>query len=79
MYKYNKCLLPKSFDNIFKDMKGIHKYDTRNKDNYQYEIHKMNNILSCGPRIWNGLQNSIKSASHLSSFKRKIVDHIKGK
>lgn len=45
VYKYDKGLLPKSFDNVFKDMKGIHKYDTRNKDNYRYEIHKLNTVL----------------------------------
>ena len=55
MYKYDKGLLPKSFDNVFKDMKGIHKYDTRNKDKYRYEIHKLNTVLSTGPKIWNGL------------------------
>ena len=77
MYKYNKGLLPKSFDNVFKDMKGIHKYDTRHKDNYCYEIHKLNNVLSSGPKAWNGLPSDIKSAIHFHGFKRKIVNHIK--
>ena len=44
MYKYHKHLLPRSFDNIFTNMKSIHNYDTRGKDNYRAEVHRLNDV-----------------------------------
>ena len=41
MYKNHNGLLPRSFDNVFINMKSIHNYDTRGKDNYRAEVYRL--------------------------------------
>ena len=41
MYKYKKGMLPSSFDHVFTDLESVHNYDTRNKTNFRYDIHKI--------------------------------------
>ena len=78
MYKYHNGLLPRSFDNVFINMKSIHNYDTRGKDNYRAEVHRLNNGLSLGPRLWNSLPKEMKEANCLSKFKTGIKEFLKG-
>ena len=77
MYKYHNCLLPSSFNNMFIDMKAIHNYNTRGKENYRHDIHKLSSVLNLGPRLWNGLPREIKDAKSISMFKSCFVKHIK--
>ncbi len=77
MYKYNNNMLPKSFDNMFTNMESIHDYNTRYKDSYRSEIHKVKNILSLGPKIWNSLPRDIRAINHISTFKKAVVTHLK--
>ena len=77
MYKYYKNLLPRAFDNMFVDMKSVHNYNTRGKNNYRQDIHKLTSILSVGPRIWNFLPKGIKEASSISTFKKYLTHHLK--
>ena len=77
MYKYHNGLLPRSFDNVFINMKSIHKYDTRGTDNYRAEVHRLNNVLSLGPRLWNSLPKEMKEANCLSKFKTGIKEFLK--
>ena len=78
MYKYHNGLLPRSFDNVFIIMKSIHNYDTRGKDNYRAEVHRLNDVLSLGPRLWNSLPKEMKEANCLSKFKTGIKEFLKG-
>ena len=77
MYKYRKSLLPKSFNNMFVDMKAVHNYNTRGKENYRHDIHKLTSVLTLGPRLWNNLPREIKGASCISIFKKRLVRHLK--
>ncbi len=45
MYKYDNNILSKSFDNMFTNMESIHGCNTRNKDSYRPEIHKIKKYL----------------------------------
>jgi hypothetical protein len=78
MYKYKKCMLPKSFDHVFTDLESVHKYNTRNKTNYRYDIHKINTVFTKGPKLWNNLPKSIKNANSLVSFKNAITLFLQG-
>ena len=42
MYKYKAGMLSTSFDHLFENLENSHKYDTQNKANYRYDIHKIN-------------------------------------
>ncbi len=77
MHKYHNGLLPRAFDNLFTNMKDVHDYNTRNKNNYRSEIHKMENVISIGPKMWNYLPKEIRSLKHVSAFKSKLVAFLK--
>ena len=77
MFKYHKSLLPRSFDDMFINMKTIHNYNTGGRDNYRADIHKWTNVLTRGPRLWNSLPKEIKAAKHISEFKKGIVKYLK--
>ena len=49
MYKNKAGMLPSSFDHSFENLENIHNYDTRNKRNCRYDIHKIKSILIDGP------------------------------
>ena len=77
MYKYYKGLLPCSFNNMFIDMKTIHNYNTRGKDNYRHDVHRLTSVLSLGPRLWNSLPKELKHATSISMFKNGLVRYLK--
>ena len=58
-------------------MQTVHNYNTRGKENYRYDIHKLTSVLSLGPRLWNNLPKEIKGATSISVFKNGIVKHLK--
>ena len=71
MYKYKCNMLPRSFDGYFTTNQEIHRYNTRNK--CDFNVPKRNSkfdwVFISGPKIWNGLPNNIKKAKSLSQFK----------
>ena len=73
MYKYHNRLLPPSFNNMFVEMKSVHNYNTRGRENYRHDIHKLSSILTLGPRLWNSLPRNIKEAKCISMFKKSIL------
>ncbi len=79
MYKYKNGLLPKSFDNMFTNFESIHKYNTRNKNNFLPQIHKVKTILTAGPRSWNSLPKDCQNSPNLKLFKRKLCSVIKSR
>ena len=75
MYKYHNGLFPSVFDYLFTHLGSSHSYDTRNADNYRFEIHKMRNAISDGPKIWNNIPNEFfKTANTSINLKRKCVN-----
>ena len=77
MYKYKNGLLPLSFDHAFTELQSVHNYDTRNKTNFRYDIHKIKSVFTTGPKLWNNLPKSIKTAKSLNSFKTAIIPQNK--
>ncbi len=78
MYKYKKGMLPSSFDHVFTDLESVHNYDTRNKTNFRYDIHKISTAFTKGPKLWNNLPKSVKNATSLKSFKNDISSFLQG-
>lgn len=78
MYKYKNNMLPQSFDGSFREHQANHKYNTRNKCDYQLPIHKMKTILDIGPRMWNELPLYLKSSRTIGQFKRNLIHYLKG-
>ena len=76
MYKYNNNILPQSFDGLFINHQSNHGYNTRNKDDYQFHMFRLNTVLNTGPKIWNNLPKHIKCSKTLGQFKRKIVSYF---
>ena len=57
MYKYQNGLLPSAFDSLFTNLGSSHSYKARDADDYRFEIHKVRNAISDGPKIWNSIRN----------------------
>jgi hypothetical protein len=78
MFKYHKHMLPLTFDDFFVRVNEIHHYNTRLSAKTSYSLPKVKtnygqfNIRYNGPKIWNSLDESIKSLS-ISNFKKKIT------
>ena len=71
MYKYKCNMLPRSFDGYFTTNQEIHRYNTRNKGDFNIPKRnsKFDSVFVSGPKIWNGLPNNMKKAKSLSQFK----------
>ena len=68
MYKYNNIILPQSFDGLFINYQSNHNYNTRNKDDYQFHMFRLNTVLNTGPKIWNNLPKHIKCSKTLGQL-----------
>lgn len=73
MYKYNNNMLPLSFNGLFINHHLNHNYNTRNKEDYQYNMSRTNTILNTGPKVWNNLLKHIKCSKCIKLFKKKLV------
>ena len=61
MYKYNSNMLPQSFDGLFFiNHQSNHNHNTRNKDDYQFHMFRLNTDLNTDLKIWNNLPKHIK-------------------
>ena len=82
MYQFNNNTLPKIFNPMFHKNKTIHKYPTRQSDEFHLPLTRT--ILTksiftfTGPKLWNTLDNSIKDAPSLNSFKVKLRKFLLG-
>ena len=77
MYKFHKKLLPSAFSDFFTPVRSIHNYNTRlvSKSSFARPISHTNygifSIRFQGPKIWNSIDESLKSTS-LAVFKKKL-------
>ena len=76
MYKYHNSLFPSAFDSLFANLGSSQSYNTRNADNYRFEIHKIRNAISDGPKIWNCIPNEFKKCKHINQFKKKMRKYL---
>jgi len=78
MYKYKYGMLPSSFDGIFTAHLENHKYNTRNKCDFQIPMQRVQTISSAGPKIWNSLPKYVKLSESFGQFKTKLKNHLMG-
>ena len=69
MFKYKNDMLPVSFEKFFIVNGENHNYNTRNRNDFEIQIHKAKTIFTMGPKIWNQLPNKIKSVTKFGQFK----------
>ena len=74
MYQYVNGSLPISFNAFFTKLSDIHKYDTRNKSNYNLTRNKKvfadKAIRTMGPILWNSLDKNIKKSKSTIHFRK---------
>ena len=69
-------MLLSAFDLLFTNLGSSHSYNTRNADNYHFEIHKIRNAISDGPKIWNSIPNELKKCKNMNQFKKKMCKYL---
>jgi len=80
MYKHHTNQLPNIFSNYFTKHVQIHKYNTRNAQDYS--INKTKKVFSdravrnCGPTFWNSLNNGIKRCKNTKEFRNNLKKHL---
>ena len=77
MFKFHNQLLPPVFNDLLISVNRIHNYNTRHAAKQSYYLPKARtnyeifNIRFQGPRVWNSIEEQIKSSS-LKLFKEKL-------
>ena len=80
MYKHQTKLLPKTFSNYFTKHNQIHKYPTRNAEDYS--IHRAKKMFSdrsiriTGPTLWNTLDAKIKHCKTTKHFRNELKSSL---
>ena len=73
MYRHQSGLLPSIFKNFFTTNSDLHRYNTRKKHDYRSAISRIgarsSSVRIMGPKLWNSIDPSVRSALSLSSFK----------
>ena len=79
VFNYYKNKLPSTFDNFFTLFSDIHGYCTRNRNHSFILPQYSNNFGSSalkveGVRLWNALDNEIKSKNTIKSFRKSLKE-----
>ena len=73
MYRHQSGLLPSIFKNFFTTNSDLHQYNTRKKHDYRSALSRIgarsSSVRITGPKLWNSIDPSVRSALSLSSFK----------
>ena len=76
MYNYNNNSLPSAFDSMFPKNQSFHNYPTRRSNEFHLPLLRtllaQNTFIYTGPQYWNSLNNEIRGARSLSTFKNKL-------
>ena len=72
MFKYKNNVLPVSFDKCFPVNRENHNYNTKNRNDFEIQMHKMETVFTMGPQIWNELPTNIKNATKLGQYKTNL-------
>ena len=81
MYNYSNSNIPNAFNSFFTAVNKIHTYNTRlaSKSSFVFPRVRTNcgkfNIRFRGPKIWNKIEESLKTLS-FRSFKRELKAHF---
>ena len=80
MYKHNTKLLPQTFSDYFIKHNQIHRYSTRNSEDYS--IHKATKMFSdrsirvTGPSLWNSLDIKFKHCKTTKHFRNEFKSSL---
>ena len=76
MYKLINKSLPQVFDSMFVRNQSVHNYPTRQSDEFHLPLVRthlaQNSFIFTGPKLWNSLENEMKNAPSLYTFKNKL-------
>ena len=76
MYKFKNNSLPQVFDSLFLQNQSLHDYPTRQSDEFHLPLLRtllaQKSFIFTGPKFWNSLENDIKNAPSLYTFKNKL-------
>ena len=80
MYNYNNNSLPSAFDSMFPKNQSFHNYPTRHSNEFHLPLLRtllaQNTFIYTGPQYWNSLEENIRGARSLDSFKSKLKHSI---
>jgi len=82
VYKSCNHLLALKYTNYFTFAKEKHQYATRSSEDCNlfrtsaYKLCRVNALVNRGPKYWNLLPHSLKSASSIGLFKRSLKEHL---
>ena len=80
MFKLKQNLLPTYFNSMFTCNRQVHSYNTRISHNFHLRNPKTTlssrSIRHKGPDIWHSLSSEVKQCTLLSSFKKKLKNHL---
>ena len=75
MFRYSVNDLPSSFDGYFAKRSDIHNYSTRHGNDFNLTKNKKtfsdHAVRSSGPRLWNSLDNEIKTSKSVKHFRKQ--------
>ena len=80
MYKAFYKLLPENLQHLFYQVKSVHKYGTRQTNNFYRNPIRTNikyfNVTSCGINLWNELHvdDNIKLCENVNLFKKQLKE-----
>ena len=76
MYNYHFNNLPQVFDSMFPQNSLVHKYPTRQSNEYHLPllrtVRAKSTFIYSGPKFWNSLKDDFKTAPSIYSFKIKL-------
>ena len=83
MFKFTHNLLPRSFSSYFTSVRNTHTYSTRSRNNlflpFTRTSFSINNLRYYGPRLWNSIDEQLKTQSCVgrfkSTYKRVLISH----
>jgi len=80
VYKFKNRLLPTVFDNFYTENRQVHRYQTRNADQFRTPLTKYrvaaNFIKKTGVTIWQELNNEISHEKKIGLFKREVIARL---
>ena len=80
MYRNSVNELPSSFNNYFTKRSEVHNYLTRHGNHLSLTKNKKtfsdHSVRTTGPRLWNALENSIRSSKSVKHFRNQMKQKL---
>ena len=80
MFKYSLNLLPENFECFFSKNKDLHKYFTRNGNDFiltrNKKVFSDQSIKTSGPLLWKSIDHKIKNSNSIKHFRTQLKRHL---